>query len=321
MKRKLLSFTLITILIFVQSVDFTSSQSNSILTLEKYDIDSDEWTKLILTDLDYIIESENSYIDQLEGTLMTDPWYAINSGANESGFLYMDFDELNSTYILKIESDWGENEIRINEIFRHWSAELSPFLDLVDSIFDRLTGNNIDGGIWPVDISVAIMESYPEQYGVDVTFQRGGDMLTVVQSISFALVISDVFDPDNSYEPNWILNASMAIWGNVSLASGGNQVVYNFPTFIFGTETDYDNLGFMVLLESGTFFKSHPQEGALPFIGSVDPLVYEDLELFASQFPTVTDSFPTVPAFLPFPWFMSIISIIAIPIIRKKYSN
>ena len=317
MKRKLLSFTLITMLIFIQSIDFASSQSESTLTLEKYDFANDEWTKLILTDTDYFIESDDSYLDQLQGSLITDPWYAINSGANESGFFNMEYDETNSTYNLKIESDWGQNEIRLTDLLIHWTAELGAFLDLIDSIFDRITGNDIDG-IWPVDISVYVMESYPEQYGVVVTFQRGGDMLTVVQTINFALVVSDFYYPENSYEPNWILNASIVIWGNASLASGGDQITYDFPTFTYGTGTDYDNLGFMVIVESGTYLKSHPQEGKLPFEGSVDPLVYEDLELFVPQTTTSFDTLPSVPAFLPFPLLMGIISIITIPIIRKK---
>lgn len=321
MNRKTLSFTLIIMLLFVQSIDFTSSQSDSRLTLERYDFESEEWTKLVLTDRNYLVESDNTLIDQLEGSLMTDPWYAINSGANESGFFNLDLVELNSTYNLRIESEGGDNEIKINEVFRHWSAELRPFLDLVDSIFDRITGKDI-AGVWPVDMSVAIMESYPEQYAVTVMIQRGYDDLTYTGHpiTNFALVVSDVYDPNNSYEPNWIFNASIIIWGNVTLSSYGELITYNFPTFTFGLETDFDNLGFMIILESGTYLKSHPKEGYLPFIGSVDPLVYDDLSYSFPQTSTFVDSFPSVPAFLPFPWLMSIVSILAISIIKKKYN-
>lgn len=321
MNRKTLSFTLIIMLLFVQSIDFTSSQSDSRLTLDQYDVENDEWTKLVLTDRKYIIESDDSYIDQLEGSLMVDPWFAINSGANESNFFNLELDELNSTYILRIESDGGDNEIRINTLMRHWSTDLNPLLDLVDSIFDRITGKDL-AGVWPVDMSVAIMESYPEQYAVTVMIQRGYDDLTYTGHpiTNFALVVSDVYDPNNSYEPNWIFNASIVIWGNVTLSSSGELLTYNFPTFTFGLETDFDNLGFMIILESGTYLKSHPKEGYLPFIGSVDPLVYDDLSYSFLQTSTFVESFPSVPAFLPFPWFMSIVSILAIPITRKKYN-
>ena len=317
MNTKTLSYSLILLLLFIQSIDFASSQSDSRLTLEQYDIENDVWTKLILTDLDYIIDSDNNYIDQLEGSLMMDPWFAINSATNESNFFNLDFDELNSTYILRIESDGGDNEIRINTLIRHWSADLYPLLDLVDSIFDRTTGKDL-GGIWAVDLSVAILESYPEQYGVEVIFQRGGDMLTVVQDINFALVVSDTYEHENTFEPNWIFNASVIIWGNVSIASGGDQAVYNFPTFTYGVDTNPDDLGFMVIIEGGTFLKSHSKEGDLPFAGSVDSWVYDDLDYFFPQNTTTIDSFPSVPAFLPFPWLMGIVSIIALLIIRKK---
>jgi hypothetical protein len=317
MNRKTLRFILIFLLLFIQTIDFASSQSDPILTIEKYDFENDEWTFLVLTDKDYSIESDNNYIDQLEGNLILDPWLAIISSADEANFFTTDINEDNSTYNIKIEADGRDNEIRINNLIRHIYPDLTSFLNLIDSIFDRITGADMDG-VWPVDISVGIMESYPEQYAVAVTFQRGGDMLTVVHDINFALVISDKYDANNSYEPNWILNASTAIWGSASLASGGDQIKYSFPTFILGTDTDFEHLGFMVILESGTFLKSHVQEGDLPFIGSVDPLVYEDLELFVPQTTTLIDSYPSVPAFLPFPWLMSFVSIVAIPIIRKR---
>jgi hypothetical protein len=319
MKRKTISFSLIFLLLFIQSIDFTTSQSDSRLTIEKYDFENEEWTKITLIDLDYLIESDNGFIDEIKGKLITDPWFAIINQVNDVDFFNLVFDDNNSTYNIRIEAEGEDNEIRYDTRTKRWTAEMALFFGFIDTIFDRITGSQV-AGIWPIDISVGIAESYPEQFRIDVTLQRGWDMLTYTgaPTTNFALVASDLYDANNSFEPNWIFNASIVIRGNVSLTNSGDQILYSFPTFTFNTEIDFENLGFMVILESGTFLKSHPRKGDLPFIGSVDPLVYKDLDYFFPQTSTLIDSFPSVPAFLPFPWFMSIVPIVAIPIIRKR---
>lgn len=122
------------------------------------------------------------------------------------------------------------------------------------SLFNRYSGAEFPGArVWPVDSSLAVLESFPEQYGVSSIIQRSPDLLTVVVEFKAFLFVWDKDDISEDLTNQRPLNLENAIHSEQvpsSIASGGGYTEVVFQTFSLGSELRPDDLVFAIVIDT-----------------------------------------------------------------------
>lgn len=162
--------------------------------------------------------------------------------------------------------------------------------------------------IWPVDMALAVLESFPEQYSVSVAFQRGNDLLTVVLVKPVSLFVWTKSDVSNISEEPDTKKAIYSFNSSVSIASGGSSTTITFPTFSVGKNYRAENLVFQVIVyTSPSVYLIYNQT-------TIDTGISR-----YSNPPNITqmiDSDYTGELYLPYPWSL-IVSVLIIAIFRS----
>ena len=123
-------------------------------------------------------------------------------------------------------------------------SENSQFHSYLSRISGHISGRNLNSMVWIVDSQLAIFESFPEQYRMEIIVLRGSDLLTVVFEGKITLTVFHVqATKQKIYETNLTFQ----------IASGGTYNVFNFPTFALGVEYRPENLSFELQLDNSVF--------------------------------------------------------------------
>ncbi len=147
---------------------------------------------------------------------------------------------------------------------------------LLQAYEQKILSIDYDDYIWPVSSQIVVAESYPEQYGVSVMFQRGYDALDSLLGQNISLFAGPGFDM-NMIE-HWMQNTtySTSIW--VDEFNSGVSTVVNFPLFSLrsGTYAEIDaypleEVTIMVVTYSGmALLTSLGEEGFDDFVFQID---------------------------------------------------
>ena len=111
------------------------------------------------------------------------------------------------------------------------------FHSYLSRIADHISGRELEVMAWLVDFQIAVLESFPEQFRVDLIVQRGTDFLTVVLEgeVNLTVYNMQISKEQKIYEVHQLFQ----------IASGGKLVEIKFPTFTLGTEYRPENLVFV----------------------------------------------------------------------------
>ncbi|RMG42483.1 MAG: hypothetical protein D6732_01020 [Methanobacteriota archaeon] len=183
--------------------------------------------------------------------------------------------------------------------------------DIASSIFEIYVGSMFeDARVWPVDLSLAVLESFPEQYQVSAIIQRAPDILAVVYEFNvylFAWSLANVSGLIEQKSPLDLQNAIMEETVSGSINSGGGFLMVDFPIFSVGSEYRPQDLIFAVVVD---------MDGAM-LVFAEEP--YGTVLNFSSI--TLTYTYPAVTE-APLPMVGSILFVIvAVPVIKKKFKS
>ena len=182
----------------------------------------------------------------------------------------------------------GENTLNVT----YNPVTSGEFQNLVEMIYMRITGKDTTQAIWPVDVSVVVMESYPEQYGVSAIIKRGNDLLAYVVEQNVSLLV--------------VANMTSLVYRDqvsFSIASGGQTAEVTFDTFSVGSNYRPSNLRFIV--EVGNY--SIDDNWNRANLSGVQPLDTGTL--------VNSSNLSELPLTVP------ILGLLLIPLIRKKFRN
>ena len=138
--------------------------------------ENDQWTNFTIFPQGYRVSSDIAKYDDLEGDFQVSPWDLIVSEMKEVSFFSLNLTDPNPTTIIQIDYLDDSNTIS----FSNKSGNVELLVDLLENISSRLVGAYNEVAYWGFDLSVIVLESYPEQYGVSASVQRGNDMLAIV---------------------------------------------------------------------------------------------------------------------------------------------
>ena len=247
------------------------------------------WYNLTISD-HFSIVSSNEYYNNLQIPFLSDPWSGIDTILKDNNFFNIgDTNDTNSNMVLHVIYNGNENTVHVSPDGSN--SDLNNIFSYFLQILTRVTGNFLTQSLppmWTSQISVRVMESYPEQYSVDALVTRGKDLLTVVNDYNATLIVSDYDFLANYFtDPNGSL--LYAEKQQLSIASGGNSKEISFTTFSVGKDYSPDELYFTILLNgeyttmltpTGEFQIRHQSvdENQLP------------ISSFPNQFSTTTNS-------------------------------
>lgn len=267
-----------------------------------YNASNGEWFNLTISTKTYNISASDSTYN-LEFEFLFNPWYRIEEVLAENNFYTSSVHEDNPHTIIEVYLDGFFNKQSISHINIQPEAISLFFQD----ILNRLTGMQSDNLVWPVDIQIEVMESYPEQYAVSAKLYRGFDFTKCCGTGNITLIVTDsdpFFHPDFDLKSKEEFNALHTETGNYSINNFGSSLDINFGTFTLGTSYSPIDLFYTIILDNGLYIIYGANSSKLPSIGYVED--------FAIILETPSDLVE-----LPFIW-ISLIGIIVIPFIRKK---
>lgn len=262
---------------------------------------------LLLTIIHSAATKNETIVDirtQIEGedvriTIMSDGSAEVIVGAEEfKSPLYRAQYLADQLYELREEiTEAGESRIYLKSGENTLNMTYNPvssgeFQNLVEKIYVRITGKDTTQAIWPVDISVFVMESYPEQYGVSAIIKRGNDLLAYVVEQNVSLLV--------------VANMTSLVYSDqvsFSIASGGQTAEVTFDIFSVGSNHRPSDLRFIV--EVGNY--SIDDNWNRVNLSGVQPLDTGTL--------VISSNLSNLPLAVP------ILGLLLIPLIRKKFRN
>lgn len=255
-------YLLVIIPLLMKSFPLVQADDDPILIYQKFDHASSSWTNITIEASTFSVASGDAFLDGLTSDFLISPWYDINKAADDSDFYNLNLDMLGYTLAISISSERKSNTIRLDTTLVDPTPEVSLFIGQMAAIFNKITGNGLETQVWPLDLSVDVMESYPPQYGVSVLFIRGNDLLTVVEEYNVTLVVGEVDTVGDLNSLDWITNASYVQNQKLQLNSGGNSQRVGFDTFTLGTIEDnlnYSRIGVAIFMDEELLVHSHLQ--------------------------------------------------------------
>jgi hypothetical protein len=234
------------------------------LTYSKFDATANEWTNITLfDDLTYETAATDPFYDGFSAKLLMDAWTIVLNQLDESNFFMNVIQEVDPHTV--IEARIGENYNK--QIISHINVRPDDLHVLLDGILFRLTGKGETIPVWPTDLEIFVMESYPEQYSIVVNFQRGNDLLDYVHEENATLIVSDY---NIFIEPVTSDNQIEAIYADsqhLSIAAGGFMAQITFPTFFGTKEYSPSDLHFTILMDNGAYLYMSDPFSELPRLG------------------------------------------------------
>ncbi len=249
MKKIALVFSLIIIMASMKIASPATEDDYVIFSM--YNQSDDTWSNLTIN-AEYFETSEN---DGMKIKFISSPWDDINRLLDKENFFDTDINENNSHTIIEASVNGKYNK----QLIGHENVSDEEMYIFFYQIYQRVTG--IGYKVWPADLSITTLESYPEQYSVSVLFQRGLDLLAYVHSENATLQVTSA----NPFEPGENIKSIYTETITVDIASGGQSVQVEFATFTGSTE--YRELYFSIVMESGVYLML-PWNSTIPIIGS-----------------------------------------------------
>lgn len=293
---------LVILILLIPTLPAGPITSENYAIFSMYNASSGEWLNLTISTEKYNLSASNP-IYNLEFEFLFNPWYRIEEVLDENNFFKSSILEDNPHTIIEVDLDGRYNKQTISHI--NIQPEVIPLF--FQEILNRLTGKQSGNLVWPVDIQIIIMESYPEQYGVTAKIYRGFDSTKCCGTGNITLIVTDsdpFFHPDFDLKSKEEFNALHSETSNYSINNFGSSLDINFGTFTLGTSYSPIDLFYTIILDNGLYIIYGANSSKLPSIGYV-----EDFAIFLET--------PSDLVELPFIW-ISLIGIIVIQLLRKK---
>ncbi|MHA2171823.1 MAG: hypothetical protein ACXAB7_18260 [Candidatus Kariarchaeaceae archaeon] len=266
------TFLLLAILLIVPLM-VTNSHAKDVETCDcdyvvysKFDASVNEWTNITLfDDLMYETSATDPFYDGFSAKLLMETWTwtVVLNQLDESNFFTNIIIEDNPHTV--IEAQIGEKYNK--QVISHINVRPDDLHVLLDGILFRFTGKAETIPVWPTDMEIRVMESYPEQYSIAVNFQRGNDLLDYVHEENATLIVSDhnVFsEPISADNP---IEAIYTDSQHLSIAAGGFMTQITFPTFFGTKEYAPEDLHFTILMDNGAYLYMSGPFSDLPRLG------------------------------------------------------
>ncbi|MHA2033133.1 MAG: hypothetical protein ACW99Q_27510, partial [Candidatus Kariarchaeaceae archaeon] len=172
--RKVTTLFILASLLVLTGVPLQSSaDTTSSLSYSKYNAVKGEWINMTIVEDAYTISSDSIFYKDLSSQFLSNPWSVIANKLEEDQFFEVPFD-------ISIENTNPHTVVEVNYGGRYnkqsiGQEDIQPdgLISTLDSILYRLVGLDEYYDIWPTDMQVLVMKSYPEQYGISVSFHRG----------------------------------------------------------------------------------------------------------------------------------------------------
>ncbi len=239
----------------------TSANVDAKATYSNYDVQKGQWTNITIFPNTYSINSDNQLYNQLSGEFMISPWDLLVKKIIDEGFFSLDISDDNPKTVVEIDYLGDTNSIAFN----YNTPGIDGTISILENIYMRLTGALNDVYYWVTDMSVVVMESYPEQYSVTTSIQMAQGLFSLVYNEEVTLIVSD-YDIYAQYlvDPNG--NITHGTKENYTLDVSGEIAEITFKTFSVGIDFRPEELFFFIVLENGMYLKSSPN-GPLPVVG------------------------------------------------------
>lgn len=272
MKRSLLFLTLILLSSSINQAQITNPVSHEV-QFDYYDTTLEHWYNLTMTDNSYSISSDDDQYDGLYSDVNYFNWYEFESDASDGGFFALDQIEENPNVVLTFTRLEQTNTISVKQIPATFDVADGWVKMLLDLFWfeQRILSIDYTELIWPVATQMSIMESYPEQYGLTVLFQRGNDNTRCCFSQNVSLFVGIDFDINNMEE--WMENSTYSDTVFVQMFTTGTTTEVSFPSFFLRTGTHaeieaypLDRVTFMIIGENGMALLTSFGEGFQDFV-------------------------------------------------------
>ena len=327
--------------IFVASAD--DPPQYDVVVFSVYDENIATFTNLTLSGPHYSVESADSYIDGLEGAFNFN-WFIFSEALEIADFENLDY-EVNGTpnLIISVVTSSINHTLEIDQlpVFITEDLGITRMVNMLEDAMDRTTGSLVNSAVWPVDLQLIVLESYPEQYAVSLVLQRGMDLLAYVFEENVTMFAGTEL-PEGNLTHDWFRHAIFGYSKTIFLPAGGSTQTLSFPTFsIFHsnfTQTDsvtvYPNdltsedLTILVIMQSGDYISLDVDTGEIQVRQSTitNGTAYVDLAIAnfdvteqnngrngSTVDPTDTENL-AVPV-LPI-WFLT--TLVSLPLIKKR---
>ncbi|MCY3412707.1 MAG: hypothetical protein INQ03_13800 [Candidatus Heimdallarchaeota archaeon] len=286
MNKLALSFTLVLLLSMLGNTQVHSEEANKATFIQLIGEDS---TSLVITDVLYEFYINDELIYKV--SFLTSPWDNLITVLDEHNFFSNPLNEEDPHTIIEVSYNGRHNMQSIN----HTNIAIDPIVDHFNKIEAKVTGMYHREEVWPVDMAVSIMESYPEQYGVETVILRGNDFLDYVHIENATLIVSDGNPFLNDTK---ILHTSSMV---ISIGSGRVSQKISFDTFSVGVDYRPDDLHLTILMDNGIYLYDNlgnQDDSIIGFEKDFDVMIHID-------YPN------TEPFDLPFQniWFIALVSI------------
>ncbi len=165
---------------------------------------------------------------------------------------------------------------------------------VISELIDRYSGEAFGHPkAWPIDLSVLILESYPEQYDVTTIIQRGPDPLTYVLSCNVTIIVLSKNNfADILYKDSMI----------TEIASGGQSTTVRFQIFSVPETYRPDDLIFNILVNEEATLTLDLSEGSFK--------VQQKVTIYDNAVSTTSTRFVTIESGLLMILAMGIITVL-----------
>ncbi|MHA2062332.1 MAG: hypothetical protein ACW963_08605 [Candidatus Sifarchaeia archaeon] len=261
--KKLTTLFILASLLVLTSVQLQSSaDTTSSLSYSKYNAVKGEWINMTIVEDTYTISSDSIFYEGLSSQFLSNPWSVIANKLEEDRFFDVPFDIsiANPNPHTVVEVNYGGKYNK--QLISQEDIQPDGLISTLDSILYRLVGLDAYYDIWPTDMQVRIMESYPEQYGVSASFHRGSVLFFCAPEATFCmdypakftarLIVADfnIFDKIRFSDQ---MNVPHIDELNVTIETRGESTTVSFDTFTVGTDFRPSDLQFFVVLDSGGY--------------------------------------------------------------------
>lgn len=244
---------IIIFLVPVYTSTTASWDSNNFVKFSVYDNSLENWISLQISSDSYTLYENEEIIREIK--FLTNPWDTITYELNKANFFDNNIEEENPHTIIEASLGSYYN----NQSISHVNIQPERLTIFFMSILERVKGLNYN--IWPLDTSISVMESYPEQYNIEVIFQRANDLLAVVKEENATLFVT-TSNPFSSefHTVNTLVKESVT----VTINSGNGNTCITFPTFTGSTK--FRDIHFTIMMDSGVYLYQRWND-TMPIIG------------------------------------------------------
>jgi len=224
------------------------------ITIARLDLSTNEWTNVTIvdrspTDIHYQVLSDVPNRANLTGELYQFNSQQLQKYLTNLDFFNLDMNSSTPNTIISISSEMGYHQVRLNTVLEDYTPQFAEFLGFLYGYHSRISGYGSNAKLWPVDMQVLVMTSYPPQYGVAVKMRRGMDHLTVVEKQNLTLVAGNINMETDSRNFSWVANAVEVQSKVVEIPAGGQEIEVQFDSFSYGSAEgtyNYSNTVFAV---------------------------------------------------------------------------